>query len=225
MDIRAKQIVAPRDWTVFEDLCLAIFRAEWSDPLALKNGRAGQPQHGVDVYGSPRAARDTFYGVQCKGKDRGYRSKATVKELKAELAKAGKFSPKLDHWIFATSASKDQKLQQAARELSAARKGQGLFPVTALGWEDIQSLLAQHPDVVEDFYPEHAYDIAGLSKALRELPSGDDVRDLRDQIKRLNEAQGGTPDRRPDASVPTHSFTSRGEACQRLFGPVALESD
>ena len=26
-------------------------------------------------------------------------------------------------------------------------------------------------------------------------------------------------------SVPTHSFTSRGEACQRLFGPVALESD
>jgi hypothetical protein len=28
-----------------------------------------------------------------------------------------------------------------------------------------------------------------------------------------------------DPSVPTHSFTSRGEACQRLFGPVALESD
>jgi hypothetical protein len=29
----------------------------------------------------------------------------------------------------------------------------------------------------------------------------------------------------PDTSVPTHSFTSRGEACQRLFGLVALESD
>jgi S-disulfanyl-L-cysteine oxidoreductase SoxD len=32
------------------------------------------------------------------------------------------------------------------------------------------------------------------------------------------------PERMPP-SVPTHSFTSRGEACQRLFGPVALESD
>jgi hypothetical protein len=26
------------------------------------------------------------------------------------------------------------------------------------------------------FYPEHAYDIAGLLKALRELPSGEEVR-------------------------------------------------
>jgi hypothetical protein len=52
------------------------------------------------------------------------------------------------------------------------------------------------------FYPEHAYDIAGLLKALRELPSGEEVRELRDHIKRLNKA---------------HSF-----AGQRDLGPALL---
>src|SRR5438067_11213955 len=151
MDFRVKQIAPPRDWAVFEDLCLAIFRAEWNDPLALKNGRTGQPQHGVDVYGSPRPQRDLFYGVQCKGKDRNYGSRATVSELKEELAKAENFTPGLAHWIFATSASKDGKLQQAARNLSAERQAEGQFPVTVLGWEDIQFLLARHPDVIENF--------------------------------------------------------------------------
>jgi hypothetical protein len=47
MDFRAKQIAPPRDWAAFEDLCLAIFRAEWNDALALKNGRSGQPQQGL----------------------------------------------------------------------------------------------------------------------------------------------------------------------------------
>lgn len=217
MDFRSKQIVPPRDWAIFEDLCLAIFRAEWNDALALKNGRSGQQQHGVDVYGSPRPQRDLFYGVQCKGKDRNYGSKATLRELKVELAKAEKFTPVLTHWIFATSASKDGKLQKAARELSAEREAKGQFPVTALGWEDIQSLLARHPDVVEDFYPEHAYDIAGLLKALRELPSGDEVRELRDHIKRLNETQSATLTRRENPQWDLVAF-----AGERDLGPALL---
>ncbi len=217
MEFRAKQIAPPRDWAIFEDLCLAIFRAEWIDPLALKNGRSGQPQHGVDIYGSPRPQRDLFYGLQCKGKDRNYGSKATVGELKEELVKAETFSPSLAHWIFVTSASKDGKLQKAARELSAERVAKGLFPVTALGWEDIQCLLARHPDVVEDFYPEHAYDIASLLKALRELPSGNDVRELRDHMKRLNEARGTALARQEDARWDLVSF-----AGQRDLGPALL---
>jgi hypothetical protein len=217
MDFRVKQIAPPRDWPIFEDLCLAIFRAEWNDGLALKNGRTGQPQHGVDIYGSPRPQRDLFYGVQCKGKDRNYGSKATVGELKKELAKAENFTPGLAHWIFATSARKDGKLQQAARELSAERQAKGQFPVTALGWEDIQFLLARHPDVVVDFYPEHAYDIAGVIKALRELPSGEEVRELRDHIKRLNEAQSLAVARRDNLRWDLVSF-----AGQRDLGPALL---
>jgi hypothetical protein len=217
MDFRVKQIAPPREWTVFEDLCLAIFRAEWNDALALKNGRVGQPQHGVDVYGSPQAHRNIFYGVQCKGKERNYGSKATVSELKKELAQAEHFRPSLSHWIFATTASKDATLQQTARELSAERHAIDQFPVTALGWEDIQSLLARHPDVVEDFYPEHAYDIAGVLNALRALPSGEEVRDLRNQLKRLNEISGPRFAQRDDAQWDPVSF-----AGERDLGPALL---
>jgi len=217
MDFRAKQIAPPRDWPIFEDLCLAIFRAEWSDPLALKNGRVGQPQHGVDIYGSPVQQRNIFYGVQCKGKGQHYGSKATIAELRQELFKAEKFTPRLAHWTFATTAPKDGRLQQAARELSAERAKEGLFLVTALGWEDIQSLLARHPDVVEDFYPEHAYDIAGVLKVLRELPSADEVRDLRDQIKRLNLSHGTASELHDDLTWELVSF-----AGQRDLGPALL---
>jgi hypothetical protein len=150
MDFRSKQIAPPKSWTEFEDLCHAIFRSEWNDPLAQKNGRNGQPQHGVDVFGSPNAVRDVSHGVQCKGKDRAYGRKATIQELTQEITKADSFTPPLEHWVFATSASKDEKLQQAARELSVARKARGLFTVTVLGWEDIQSLLSRHPNVVQD---------------------------------------------------------------------------
>jgi hypothetical protein len=41
---------------------------------------------------------------------------------------------------------------------------------------------------VADFYPEHAYDIGGLLTALRELPSGEEVRELLNHIKHLNQA-------------------------------------
>jgi hypothetical protein len=217
MDFRAKQIAPPRDWPVFEDLCLALFRAEWSDPLALKNGRTGQPQQGVDVYGSPQSTRDELYGVQCKGKERNYGRKATIGEVRQELAKAEKFSPPLAHWIFATTAPKDASLQKAAREFSAERIKKGTFPITVLGWEDIQFLLARHPDVVEDFYPEHAYDIAGVLRALRELPSGEEVRDLREHIKSLIEAQQPNAWHQDDGPWDLVSFEG-----QRDLGPALL---
>jgi hypothetical protein len=188
MDFRSKQIAPPKSWVDFEDLCHAIFRAEWNDPLSQKNGRSGQPQHGVDVFGSPNAVREVCHGVQCKGKDRNYGRKPTLKELNEEIAKADGFTPPLEHWVFATSASKDEKLQQAARELSVARKARGLFTVTVLGWEDIQFLLSRHPNVVQDFYPEHAFDIPGLLNSLRELPSGENVRELLTIVRRFIEA-------------------------------------
>ena len=43
----------PRDWQVFEDLCCKLWRRLWNDPNAQKHGRAGQKQHGVDVFGQP----------------------------------------------------------------------------------------------------------------------------------------------------------------------------
>ncbi|MCP4555122.1 MAG: hypothetical protein GY836_06840 [Herbaspirillum sp.] len=38
-----------RNWQDFEDLCCDLWRRLWNDPTAIKHGRQGQPQQGVDV--------------------------------------------------------------------------------------------------------------------------------------------------------------------------------
>lgn len=171
MQFRAKQIAPPKEWGTFEDLCHALFKQVWQDPHAQKNGRRGQAQHGVDVFGSPNGDRRSYWGVQCKGKDSNYGSKAEWSEVEAELAKAEKFFPKLDKWIFATTAPADAVLQKAARELSVKRGDEGLFSVDVLGWEEIQALMAGAPEVIEEFYPEHADHLQQVIEALRALPS------------------------------------------------------
>jgi len=171
MHFRAKQIAPPKEWGTFEDLCHALFKLVWQDPFAQKNGRRGQAQHGVDIFGSTNGDRRSYRGVQCKGKDSNYGSKAEWSEVVAEIAKAEVFSPKLDEWIFATTAPADATLQKAARELSVKRKAEGLFSVDVLGWEEIQALMAGAPDVITEFYPEHADHLPEVIEALRVLPS------------------------------------------------------
>ncbi len=171
MQFRAKQIAPPKEWGTFEDLCHALFKQVWQDPLAQKNGRRGQAQYGVDVFGSLNGDRRSFRGVQCKGKDSNYGSKVEWSEAQAEIAKAEKFSPKLDKWIFGTTAPADATLQKAARELSVKRRAKGLFSVDVLGWEEIQALMADAPEVVTEFYPEHADHLPQVIEALRALPS------------------------------------------------------
>ena len=171
MQFRAKQIAPPKEWETFENLCHALFKRIWQDPLAQKNGRRGQAQHGVDVFGSPNGDRQTYWGVQCKGKDSNYGSKAEWSEVLAEIAKAEKFSPKLDKWIFATTAPADATLQKAARELSVKRRAEGLFSVDVLGWEEIQALMAGAAEVITEFYPEHVDHLPQVIEALRALPS------------------------------------------------------
>lgn len=186
MEFRDKQIAPPKSWEKFEDLTLSLFKAIWADPLAQKNGRRGQPQHGVDVFGSQADDKSAFHGVQCKGKDQAYGQPATAREMQAELAKAEKFSPELNSWVFATTSPVDGKLQRLTRELSAARIAQGRFPVTVLGWEDIQHLLAEHPGVLRQYYPEHALDLDALIAAIQSAPSRHDFemlrRDLLDSV-------------------------------------------
>ena len=127
--IRHLQIQPPKNWQDFEDLIHELFVAEWRDPNAQKNGRRGQPQHGVDVFGSRNGDYAHVDGVQCKGKDQKFGARATVKEFDVELAKAECFRPKLSSWTFATAAPTDGRLQAHARYVSAERANEGRFPV------------------------------------------------------------------------------------------------
>ncbi|MCK0532344.1 hypothetical protein MU848_12205 [Sphingobium sp. MAH-33] len=156
VDFLDKQIAPPSNWETFEELCRALFAAVFKNPLASKNGRRGQPQHGVDVFVELLDQPGSWVGVQCKGKDLGYGSKATKAEFDAELVKAGNFQPDLSRWIFVTTAPDDAKLQEHARKTSTARVAVGQFPVEVLGWGSLLALIAQHHPVIRQFYPEQA---------------------------------------------------------------------
>ena len=171
MDFIDKQIAPPKSWEKFEDLTRALFAKVWDDPLAQKNGRAGQKQLGVDVYGTPPSAPGTFFGAQCKGKDGNYNARATPTEFDTELAKADEFTPSLAHWTFATTAPNDAVLQRHARWVSERRASEGRFPVVAIGWETIQALLSSQSEIIEQFYPEHAGHLPAVLEALKALPS------------------------------------------------------
>jgi len=180
MDFIDKQIPPPKSWEKFEDLTRSLFAAVWGGNLTQKNGRSGQKQHGVDIYGTPKDAPSQTFGVQCKGKSEGYGTKATIAEFDAELAKAEQFKPELGHWTFATTAPNDAPLQEHARLVSERRVKEGQFPVDVIGWDTIQALMSSHQAVVEEFYPEHTGDLPKIMAVLRALPSADEL----DQIRR-----------------------------------------
>ncbi|OYX52080.1 MAG: hypothetical protein B7Y97_02715 [Sphingomonas sp. 32-66-10] len=170
MEFLAQQINPPASWETFEELCRALFAAIWNDPLAQRHGRSGQVQHGVDIHGARPDCPGETLGVQCKGKDRNFGKKATTREFDAELAKAEGFVPTLSGWTFATTFADDAKLQAHALAVSRQRIAAGKFPVNALGWNSLVSQLAQHPAVIEQFYPGLGVQLPQLMATLAALP-------------------------------------------------------
>lgn len=182
MEFIDKQIAPPKSWEKFEDLIRALYAAAWEAPLTQKNGRTGQKQQGVDVFGTPSTKPGEVFGVQCKGKNGAYGSKASIEEFESELAKAESFKPPLSHWTFATTAPNDGPLQEYARILSERRHKAGRFPVVAIGWETIQALMSSHPKVIEEFYPEHANHLSQIIAMLRAMLGVDQLDQSRRHI-------------------------------------------
>ena len=149
-----KQIPPPASWEEFEDMCCDLWRLLWNDPNAQKNGRQGQAQAGVDVYGQPDGGSE-WAGVQCKGKDNYAEKTLTEKELRDEVDKARKFTPPITkEYVMATTGLRDAKIQKVAREITQQHQKEGLVPVHVWFWEDIKKKLAEYDGLVKKYYPD-----------------------------------------------------------------------
>ncbi|MES2618116.1 MAG: hypothetical protein V4613_09560 [Bacteroidota bacterium] len=135
-----KTLRPPSNWQDFEKLCKQLWGEIWKCPEIVRHGRAGQVQHGVDVYGIPTGENE-YYGIQCKGKDENLKSQFSKDEVISEVEKAKKFSPPLKKYYLATTAPKDTKIEEYVRNINLENKKAGLFEVYLFSWEDIVDLI------------------------------------------------------------------------------------
>ncbi len=147
MDFR---LPIPRNWQDFESICHQLWKEIWNDPNAEKNGRQGQAQNGIDIFGTPIYS-EKIHGVQCKDKDSALGSKLEESELLKECGNAKGFIPKIESFTLATTAPRDGVLQKKARELTENNKFP--FSVQVWSWDDIQTEIAYRPLILNNYYP------------------------------------------------------------------------
>lgn len=140
----------PINWQDFETLCKKLWGEIWACTEIKKNGRIGQAQHGVDIYGIPKSETQ-YYGIQCKGKDEYTDKQFTEDEIIAEIEKAKLFQPPLKKLYLATTAVKDAKIEEFVRVKNLENISDGLFEVHIFSWEDIVELIDENKET-HDFY-------------------------------------------------------------------------
>lgn len=142
-------IPPPQNWQSFEDLCKDLWGKILKDRNIQLNGRGGQSQDGVDIYGIDADSKEK-YGIQCKQKT--YFKNITIEEIESEIEKAKHFTPKLDKYIFATTTQKDAGIEKYVRELNNNPYSETGFSVYVFSWSDILSELYKYNDILEKHY-------------------------------------------------------------------------
>lgn len=131
------ELPLPRDWQMFEDFCLELFSVEWGDPEAIKYGRSGEKQNGVDIFGR----RDgSWHGVQCKRRGRFPEQALTEAEVRGEVEAAKTQERTLSSLVIATTAPASTALSDLAARLT---EDVG-FRVEVVGWQALTDRLWRH---------------------------------------------------------------------------------
>ena len=200
MALSNRSLPKPETWQEFEHHAWLLFRSELNDPATEKNGRQGQAQHGVDVYG--RRDCKHWVGVQCKQKMDEAVSEA---ELREEVEKAKSFSPKIKEYILVTTARRDAGIQKAAREITDELTGsEHEFSVSVWGWDQFQEHASMHSDVWEKIDPTwDPYTKRGLEQL------NVSIGELKDTVS------AALPDARNDLRTPGFDAQSENESSAR----------
>jgi len=141
----------PKSWDEFEDIVWNIYSREWHDPHAERNGRSGQRQHGVDIYGQPREMGGRYAGIQCK---RFAEGRLTQQAVEREVAEAEDFSPPLAEYTIATTESRDAAVQEVVRQIDEERRQADKFRLYLVFWETLCDRLSDpgNADLLQKHY-------------------------------------------------------------------------
>lgn len=148
-------ISPPANWQDFERLTHDYAKLQWKDDYVERNGRQGQSQAGVDVFGYNHSANEST-GIQCKkrilkhdGITNTPSNTLTTKEIDKEIKSATKFQPTLDRYIIATTGPRDANLQKHVREINQSTSS---FKVSLMFWDDFVEFLNNNPKLMYRYY-------------------------------------------------------------------------
>lgn len=178
-----KQLQKPAHWQDFEDLCKELWGDLLNIPLKIKkNGRAGQSQDGVDIYGIPKG-ESNYWGIQCKGKSSYTSSQLTTKEIDIEVERARNFKPALEVFVIASTCNKDVNIEEYVRLLNKNQSVENQFEILLYCWEDISDEILKRKNVL-DFYLNSSGSSRGYDITILINGSDSDTIDLKPQYKR-----------------------------------------
>ncbi len=152
----SKTLRRPENHQDFETLCKKLWGEIWRCPEIQKNGRSGQRQDGVDIFGIPQG-EDAYYGIQCKLKNENKGGQVNEDEIRGEIDKAHGFVPKLKKLYFATTAPNDSKIQGIVRGINLEHKSKGLFEVHLFAWESIVELIDENKGTHDWYMKNQSY--------------------------------------------------------------------
>jgi hypothetical protein len=146
--IQGLDLPQPKNWQDFETIVCDAMSQRWKSVNLQKNGRPGQKQTGIDIYGPDDIGRRV--GIQCKL----YKGPLKLQTIAKEITAAESFDGPLSTLFVATTADHDAKLQQEVRLLSDKRVATDKFAVALLFWDDIVSSLLLNAAVFRAHYPQ-----------------------------------------------------------------------
>ncbi|QND19257.1 hypothetical protein HB774_02700 [Rhizobium leguminosarum bv. viciae] len=149
------ELKRPDSYDVFETNCMKLGKVMINTTAMNKNGRRGQPQKGVDVWGWRNDNVEHIVGIQCKQK--GFGQELEEKEVREEWAQALAFEPPIKEFYILTTADNDVKMEQLARELclELVRETGRSVPFHVWGWGRICDELVDHPNLIKAFDPDY----------------------------------------------------------------------
>lgn len=133
----SKTLRKPSNWQDFETLCKKLWGEIWNCKEIKKNGRLGQKQDGVDIYGIPEGEKQ-YYGIQCKKT-----KKLSEDVIEAEIENAKSFEPPLKKLYIATTANKDSNIEKFVR-IKNIENIIDSFRIELFSWEDIVDLIDEN---------------------------------------------------------------------------------
>lgn len=134
----------PRSEDEWEDMVMDAMSVHWKCPNIHRNGRRGQRQNGVDVYGYNTSG---WVAAQAKNSE-----SVSIEQIKRELLKATFFEPPLAELYFAISGNRDSELQRSIRLLTEENIPKISLPIFVFFFEDICNILAAEPRLTQKYW-------------------------------------------------------------------------